>query len=307
MLSREAIFRQIDADQVEPIQQRIAVDYDNTLQAPLCFRRDGRRYEVTELVASFREAPDDPSALFLVRTGQEVYALYQDLIEQTGPFLWRGQWVLHFQVEEEEREEPMLVDLKLKQAADFHGHLCPDLAIGYRASRYALDQLAVERLWGDELRAVVENTTSAVDAVQQLTGCTLANRRLRLHDYGRHVYTFICGEGSGLRLALKPGVALPEPEFLALEQAIEAGRATLIQTARYQTLLDRRIAALLRLAPEALFDVARVTVEWTEAPFTSALAPCDGCGELVIASHLAVTSGRHLCRPCSEREEGGER
>jgi len=201
----------------------------------------------------------------------------------------------------------MLVDLKLKQAADFHGHLCPDLAIGYRASRYALDQLAVERLWGGELRAVVENTTSAVDAVQQITGCTLANRRLRLHDYGRHVYTFVYGEGSGLRLALKAGVALPEPEFLALEQAIEAGQATLLQTARYQTLLDRRIAALLQLAPEALFDVGRVTVEWTKAPFTSTLVPCDSCGELVAETHLVAAGGRHLCRPCRDREEGRKR
>jgi len=307
MLSREAIFRQIDADQVEPIQQRIAVDYDNAIQAPLSFRRDGRRYEVTELIASFRDSPDDPSALFLVRTGQEVYALYQDLIEQEGPFLWRGQWVLHFQVEEEEREEPMLVDPKLKQAADFHGHLCPDLAIGYRASRYALDQLAIERLWGGELCAVVENTTSAVDAVQQLTGCTLANRRLCLHDYGRHVYTFVCGEGPGLRLALRPEALPIDPEFLTLEQAIQAGGATLLQTARYQTLLDRRIAALLQLAPDVLFDVGRVTVEWTEAPFTSALVPCDGCGELVTETHLVPDGDRYLCRPCRDREEGGER
>jgi formylmethanofuran dehydrogenase subunit E len=307
MLSKEAIFRQIDADQVEPIQQRIAVDFDNTLQVPLGFRLDGRRYEVAELIGSFRESPDDLSVLFLVRTGQEVYALYQDLIEQQGPFLWRGQWVLHFRVEEEEREEPMLVDLELKQAADFHGHLCPDLAIGYRASRYALDQLAVERLWGDELRAVVENTTSAVDAVQQLTGCTLANRRLRLHDYGRHVYTFLYGKGPGLRLALRSEAALADADFLALEQAIEAGRATLLQTARYQTLLDRRIAALVQLAPEALFDAARVTVEWTVAPFTSALVPCDGCGELIIETHLVAAGGRLLCQPCCDREEGGER
>ena len=31
MLTREAIFRQIDADQVEPIQKVVTVDYDNSL------------------------------------------------------------------------------------------------------------------------------------------------------------------------------------------------------------------------------------------------------------------------------------
>jgi formylmethanofuran dehydrogenase subunit E len=152
---------------------------------------------------------------------------------------------------------------------------------------------------------VVENTTSAVDAVQQLTGCRLANQRLRLHDYGRHVYTFLCGKGPGLRLTLRPGVTLPDTELLALEQAVEAGRATLMQTTRYQTLLDRRIAALPRLAPEILFDVGRVTVEWPKAPFTSALVPCNGCGELVTETHQVPDGDRYLCRPCSGQGAGG--
>lgn len=302
MLSREAIFRQIDADRVEPIQQRIAVEYDNRLQAPLSFWRNGRRHEVTELIASFRESPDDPSVLFLVRAGQEVYALYLDPIEQESACVWRGQWVLHFKVEEE--EEAMLVDLQLKQAADFHGHLCPDLVIGYQASRYALDQLAVRRLWGQELRVVVENTTSAVDAVQRVIGCTVANRRLLVLDYGRHVYTFLCGEGPGLRLALKPGVVPTDPELLVLEQAVQVRRASMLQTARYQTLIDQRIAMLLQLAPEDLFDVRRVAVEWPELPFTSALLPCDGCGELVLETHLVFDGDRWLCRPCRDRERG---
>lgn len=303
MLSRDAIFRQIDADRVEPIQQRIVVDCDNTLQAPLSFRHDGRRYEITELIASFRDSPDDPSALFLVRTGHEVYALYQDLMEQEGPFLWRGQWVLHFQVEEERREDSMLVDLQLKEAADFHGHLCPDLAIGYRASRYALDQLAVERLWGSDLRAIVENTTSAVDAVQRLTGCTVANLRLRLHDHGQHVYTFVCGEGPGLRLTLRPDALPLDPEFLVLEQTIQARHATLLQTARYQTLLDRRIAALLELTPELLFDVRRVAVDWPEIPFTSALVSCGGCGEMVVETQARFLQGQPYCIPCFETRD----
>ena len=68
MLTREAIFRQVDADNVEPIQDIVAVDYDNTLQMPLGFRHRGRYYEVTEPIGSFRESPDDPSVFYLVRT-----------------------------------------------------------------------------------------------------------------------------------------------------------------------------------------------------------------------------------------------
>ncbi|HID65216.1 MAG TPA: hypothetical protein EYP49_21065 [Anaerolineae bacterium] len=79
MLTREAVFRQIDADKVESIQEIVAVDYDNALQMPLGFRHRGCYYEVTELIGSFRQSPDDPSVLYLVRTQAGIYALYLDL------------------------------------------------------------------------------------------------------------------------------------------------------------------------------------------------------------------------------------
>ena len=297
MLTREDIFRQIDADNVEPVQEMVAVDYDNALQMPLGFRHRGRYYEVTELIGSFRESPDDPSVLYLVRTQAGVYALYLDLWKEPGNgHLRRGQWVLHFRVEE--GKDAMLVDMKLKRAADFHGHLCPELAIGYRACRYALTRL--ELLWSPDFRVIVENAGSAVDAVQQLTGCTLGNGRLMVRDYGKHAYTFVYGERDGLRLALKPEALSPDSDFLALEEKIKAGRATMLETARYQALLDERIAALLHLPDEALFSARRVAVEWPNEPTTSALLPCDGCGELVIPSHLVVVSGERLCRPCAK-------
>jgi formylmethanofuran dehydrogenase subunit E len=302
MLTKEAVFRQIDADRVEPIQQLVAVDYDNTIQMPVSFRYRDHHYEVTELIGSFRESSHDPSVLYLVRARQGVYALYQDLIELESPFLWRGQWVLHFKVEEE-KETAMLVDVKLKRAANFHGHLCPDLVIGHRAGQTALARLTLELMYWSNLRVIVENTTSAVDAVQQLIGCTLGNRRLLLYDYGKHVYTFVYGKGEGLRLSLRPE-ALPESsQFLALEERIQTERATMLEMARYQALLDERIAALLAVPADMLFSAQRTAVEWPEGPLTSALVLCDGCGEPVVKTHLVLRDGRHLCRSCGDGDD----
>jgi formylmethanofuran dehydrogenase subunit E len=42
-------------------------------------------------------------------------------------------------------------------------------------------------------------------------------------------------------------------------------------------------------------------VEWPEDPLTSALVLCDGCGELVVETHLISNNGKQLCRPCSEK------
>jgi formylmethanofuran dehydrogenase subunit E len=303
MLTKEAIFRQIDADRVEPIQQLVAVDYDNALQMPISFRYQDHDYEVMEVIGRFRESQCDPTVLYLVRTrleSDECYALYLDLTNPEGCFLWHGQWVLHFRVEEEQ-EDDMIVEMKLKRAADFHGHLCPDLVIGYRAGQTALARLTLELIYWQNLRVIVENTTSAIDAVQLLTGCTLGNHRLLLYDYGKHAYTFIYGKDEGLRLSLRPE-ALPESShFLALEERIQTEQATMLETARYQALLDERIATLLDISADALFSAQRVAVEWPEDPLTSALALCDGCGELVVETHLISSDGKQLCRTCSAK------
>src|ERR1700690_3376478 len=73
---------------------------------------------------------------------------------------------------------------------DFHGHSCPGLAIGYRVSLGALKEL-VERSGDEEIVAIVENNSCAVDAVQVMIGCTVGKGNLIFKDYGKQVYTFI--------------------------------------------------------------------------------------------------------------------
>lgn len=148
------------------------------------------------------------------------------------------------------------------------------------------------------LRVIAENTTSAVDAIQQLIGCTFGNGRLVALDYGKHVYTFLPDEGAGLRLALKEA-AVPAPPFIDLETRLQGSQATLRDTAAYQSFLDERIVTLLRLSDEALFESRPAFVEWLASVPLSALAPCNRCGELVAPPHLIQTQGEALCRPCA--------
>lgn len=298
MLTREAVLRQIYADRVDPIQQLVTVDYDNALQSPISFRYRGQDYEVTEVIGRFRASPNDPSVFYLVRTHQDVYALYRDLTRPESPFMWRGQWVLHFRVHEETGDE-MLVDIKLKRAADFHGHLCPDLVIGYRAAQMALARLTLERMYWQNLRVIVENSTSALDAVQLLTGCTLGNHKLRVRDWGKHVYTFIYSDNEGLRLSLQAHAVPKNAYFLMLEEKVQAGQASMQETARYQVLLDEHIMGLLAAPEDRLFSSQRVAVEWPVEPVTSEFVPCEGCGEPVLKTHLAQQHGRYMCRACS--------
>ncbi len=240
-VTREEVLRRIGVDRIEPIQEVVEVDYDNAQQTPLAFRYRGTSHEVLELLGKYRQSPADPSVDYLVRTNRGVYALFLDILEPEGRSpLRRARWVLHFRVEDEP-EEPeigkggnaVLLDFKLELAADFHGHLCPDLAVGYRIARYALEQLQPELLWAPNGFVVAENTTSALDAIQRLTGCTFGNSRLVAVDHSKRAYSFCNGDGVGVRLALK-AEGLPKNDELApIEAKVLAGTASLPETATY--------------------------------------------------------------------------
>ena len=77
------------------------------------------------------------------------------------------------------------------EVVKFHGHACPGLAFGFRATRLALRELGILRAGDEELVAVVENNSCAVDAIQALAGCTFGKGNLIFKDYGKQVYTFI--------------------------------------------------------------------------------------------------------------------
>src|SRR5512137_1847885 len=74
-----------------------------------------------------------------------------------------------------------------KEAAKFHGHICPGLAMGYRVARYAKEHYP--RSKDEELVCIAENKSCSVDAVQSLLGCTAGKGNLIFVDNGKQVFT----------------------------------------------------------------------------------------------------------------------
>jgi len=92
-----------------------------------------------------------------------------------------------------------------EECVEFHGHSCPGLALGYRATLAGLEALSSDRAEDEELVAIVENDSCAVDAVQCLGGCTYGKGNLFVRQYGKQVYTFALREsGRAVRVALRP-------------------------------------------------------------------------------------------------------
>ena len=112
----------------------------------------------------------------------------------------------------------------LRDAIQFHGHLCPGLALGYRVAKAALRELKAERPQDEELVAIVENDSCAVDAIQFITGCTFGKGNLVFRDHGKHVYTFYNRRsGEGVRVSEDYRGFEGDQRFPELKRRQEAG------------------------------------------------------------------------------------
>ena len=68
--------------------------------------------------------------------------------------------------------EEILSSRDFTQCVEFHGHICPGLAIGFRAARILMGRLNVRKAPDEELLAIVETDACGADAIQVMTGCT---------------------------------------------------------------------------------------------------------------------------------------
>jgi len=159
----------------------------------------------------------------------------------------------------------------LERVIRFHGHYCGGILIGYRAARVALEVLRVRRAGDEELIAIVENDSCAVDAVQVLTGCTFGKGNLFFHDYGKHVYTFaVRPSGRAVRVSRKPGPR-------------------------------RELNEMLTAPIEQLFWVEETTIKLPTPSRIRESVICSRCGEPVMATHTRRRGGKVVCIPCAGR------
>lgn len=205
-----------------------------------------------------------------------------------------------------------------EKAAAFHGHICPGLALGVRVSDYALRELG-QRSSDEELVAVVENDSCAVDAVQALTGCTFGKGNLIFKDYGKHVYTFIkrpggvggapggvggAPGGEALRISVKWKSPEETDEEKDVWRRYAGGDRSPEVLEAVHKRKSRKIDAVLNAPDEELFSVTRTTLE---PPLEARIFPsirCALCGEKTMESRARVKDEKVVCIPCFERKAG---
>lgn len=171
----------------------------------------------------------------------------------------------------------------------FHGHLCPGLAIGYRASLVAMAKLSFSRSSDEEIIAIVENDSCSVDAVQWLTGCTFGKGNLIFHDYGKQVFTFAV-----------------RPKSKTIDNSEEKGRAIRLALRTEGKRFDNstegrsnRINWLVNAKDDDVFDIKEFQMDMPSRARIHESIICDNCGESTMVTRLRQVGDKNLCIPCS--------
>ncbi len=187
-----------------------------------------------------------------------------------------------------------------EKCVEFHGHSCPGLAVGYRAAKIGLQELAGHRAEDEELVAIVENDACGVDAVMVLTGCTLGKGNLLYRDHGKHVFTFICREsGKAVRVSVKGGAWRQNDEFRAIREKVFAGTADERERELFREHQEQRIRYILEAPPDEFCAVQHVKVELPPKARIFNSVTCAFCGEPVSEARARVRDGKFACIPCA--------
>jgi formylmethanofuran dehydrogenase subunit E len=186
-----------------------------------------------------------------------------------------------------------------QRCVDFHGHICPGLAIGYSASRAALSALEAGRSEDEEIVAIVENDSCAVDAVQTLTGCTFGKGNLVFRDWGKQVYTFFDRKkGRAVRLSLKSHKFLGHEERKEIRERMERGDATQEDMERMRGLKEQAVFEFLTSQADEFFRIEFVDIPPPAEARVVETRACKICGEETMVSRMEDSHGQKICRGC---------
>jgi len=188
-----------------------------------------------------------------------------------------------------------------KKVAEFHGHVCPGLAYGYRVARVALRELG-KRAEDEEIVSIVENDSCAVDAIQVLVGSTFGKGNLIFKDYGKQVYTFVSRKtGKGLRISVDfKGYKETEKDKAILDKFLSGNKSQQVMK-KVRRIKNKKIEAILKNPEKDILKIKTVRIKPPEEARIFPVVRCEVCGEKMMEPRARVKEGRVVCLPCFEK------
>ncbi|PKM79839.1 MAG: formylmethanofuran dehydrogenase [Firmicutes bacterium HGW-Firmicutes-14] len=167
-----------------------------------------------------------------------------------------------------------------EQAVDFHGHACPGLALGFKAAEAAIRALGQVRDTDEEIIAIVENDSCAVDAIQLILGCTAGKGNMIFRNNGKQVYTVgRRKDDKAVRISLK------------YETMSAAGT---------DETREEKMSRILNAGVDELFDIKEVSIDLPRKAAVFKSLKCARCGEGVMEPKARIRDGEPVCPDCFE-------
>ena len=189
------------------------------------------------------------------------------------------------------------MDDDFKEAAEFHGHICPGIAIGYRIAKYVKEHYP--RSQDEELVCIAENKSCSVDAIQSMLGCTAGKGNLLFRDFGKQAFTFYSRDkNKALRIYFRGGIS---KEMDELRQKMAQGDLSPEDKERMAALRSQAIDKLLSARDEDILEVEEVEIPAPEKARIHPSLKCEECGEEFMEVLGRTAGGKVLCKDCFER------
>lgn len=173
------------------------------------------------------------------------------------------------------------MDKKLwEKCVEFHGHECPGLAIGYKASEAAKEKMGLSFSKDEEIVCVTENDACGVDAVQVITGCSIGKGNLIYKDSGKMAFSFFNRKsGEALRVILKPRTKSGDRQAY--------------------------MEYMLNAPCDELFDFKKPNYEVPEKARLFSSIICENCGESTAEHKIRIMDGKKVCIDCFKEYSRG--
>ncbi len=174
-----------------------------------------------------------------------------------------------------------MYDEKLwNECIKFHRHVCPGLAIGFKASEYIRELFGIRASIDEEIVCVTENDACGVDAISYVLGCSLGKGNLIFRDYGKNAYSFFHrNTGESIRLVKKD-----VNQDFSREESL-----------RYYLETD----------PIDLFDIKKPHYPLPKRASLFKAQKCTSCSETTAEHRLRLVDGKPFCLDCYDEYTRG--
>ena len=189
------------------------------------------------------------------------------------------------------------MDDDLKGVVEFHGHLCPGVAIGYRVAKYVKEHHP--RSEDEELVCIAENKSCSVDAVQQILGCTAGKGNLIINDHGKQAFTFFSrNSGRATRIYFKGDLSKGMDEIRA---RYFKGELSEEERREFETIRTREMERIIKAPDEELLSVSTVQIPPPRKAQIHPTLRCQECGEGFMEICGRTVNGKVVCMECFEK------